>query len=249
MNYLTEICIDSVDSALTAQAAGADRVELCDNLTEGGTTPSFGMIATVRSNIDISLNVIIRPRGGDFLYNDIEYDVMRRDIDICGESGVNGIVIGILTADGRIDLERTSRLVECARPMSVTFHRAFDLCADPFAGLEAVIAAGADRLLTSGLKNKAADGAGLIAELVNKAGKRIIIMPGSGIKSTNIALLAQITGAHEFHFTGREKVESMMVYRRSGISMGGTYAEDEFLRKTASFAAIKSCIDALKAAR
>ncbi|MCX6334426.1 MAG: copper homeostasis protein CutC, partial [Bacteroidia bacterium] len=136
MNFKLEICVDSVESAINAQIGGADRVELCDNLLEGGTTPSFGSIASARENLSIGLHVIIRPRGGDFLYSDLEYDLMRRDIDLCGEAGVDGIVIGILRSDGSIDIERTQRLIGLAFPMSATFHRAFDVCSDPLSGLE-----------------------------------------------------------------------------------------------------------------
>ena len=155
MKFSLEICVDTVESAIEAQNAGADRVELCSNLMEGGTTPGYGTITSARHNLDIGLNVIIRPRGGDFLYSDQDYDVMRREIDICGECEVDGVVLGILNTDGSVDLERTARLIEFARPMSVTFHRAFDMCSDPVKGLEEIILAGADRLLTSGLKDKA----------------------------------------------------------------------------------------------
>ncbi len=139
MGIKLEICVDSVESAINAQIAGADRVELCDNLTEGGTTPSYGTIISTRSNLDIGLHVIIRPRGGDFLYSDLELDIMRRDIEMCGESGVDGVVLGILQAGGAIDIERTAKLAEFANPMSITFHRAFDMCNDPVKGIEDVI--------------------------------------------------------------------------------------------------------------
>ena len=145
MNFKIEICVDSVQSALLAQDAGASRVELCDNLPEGGTTPGYGTIVSARNNLSIGLHVIIRPRGGDFLYTSHEYDIMKREIDICGEAGVDGIVLGILKSDGSIDVERTARLIEVAKPMSATFHRAFDMCQDPVQGLEDIIASGADR--------------------------------------------------------------------------------------------------------
>jgi copper homeostasis protein len=176
MNYKLEICVDSIESAINAQLAGADRVELCDNLPEGGTTPSVGTIISARNNLDIVLQVIIRPRGGDFLYTDLEYDIMRRDIEVCGESGVDGVVIGLLRADGNIDIERTAKLIEFAQPMSVTFHRAYDMCTDPVKGLEDIIQSGAQRLLTSGQKNKAIEGSELINKLVKQAQRRIIIM-------------------------------------------------------------------------
>jgi copper homeostasis protein len=245
MNFKLEICVDSIESAISAQSAGADRVELCSNLMEGGTTPGFGTIASVRDNLSIILNVLIRPRGGDFLYSDAEYDIMRRDIDICGEIGVDGIVLGILRTDGEIDVERTIKLIEIACPMSVTFHRAFDMCADPFKGLELIIDSGAQRLLTSGQENKAEGGVGLIRKLIEKAGNRIIIMPGSGINENNISSIARETGAKEFHLTARKTIESEMSYRKQGISMGGSLSTNEFSRKVADYDMIRNIIDIL----
>jgi copper homeostasis protein len=246
MNFRLEICVDSVESAIIAQNADVDRVELCANLSEGGTTPGLGTILSARENLGIGLHVIIRPRGGDFLYTDLEYDIMRREIDICGESGVNGIVLGILEKDGDIDVERTARLIEFARPMSATFHRAFDMCADPIKGLEDVISSGAERLLTSGLKNKAVEGMDIIRHLVRQAGTRIIVMPGSGINELNIGEIARTTGAKEFHLTGRKAVESEMVFRREDISIGGTTNIPEFLRKVADTDKLKRIINILR---
>ncbi len=247
MKFRLEICVDSVISAINAQDAGADRVELCDNLPEGGTTPSYGTILSARQNLSIGLNVIIRPRGGDFLYSDMEYDIMRRDIEICGENGVDGIVIGILRRDGSIDVERTQNLVSLARPMSVTFHRAFDMSANPETGLEEIISTGADRLLTSGQKNTASEGIELLDWLVRKAGNRIIIMPGGGLSKTNIESVARQSNAREFHLTGRKTVESEMIFTRDDISMGGYAAMQEYSRKVADPELIKSIIDILMA--
>ena len=246
MNFKLEICVDSVESALNAQIAGADRVELCANLIEGGTTPSYGTIISARSNLNILLHVIIRPRGGDFLYTDIEYDIMRRDIETCGESGVDGIVIGILTADGKIDIERTARLVEFSKPMSVTFHRAFDMCSDPVKGLEEIIQSGADRLLTSGQKNTAVEGSDMINKIVKLAQGRIIIMPGSGVDEYNIGRLAKKTGAGEFHLTGRKSIDSEMRFIQQGISMSGNIDINEFSRKVADAEKIKRIIQILR---
>jgi copper homeostasis protein len=246
MNFKLEICVDSVESAINAQAAGADRIELCNSLGEGGTTPGSGTIAFVRNNLTIGLHVIIRPRGGDFLYSDPEYDIMRREIDICGECGVEGIVLGILEPDGKIDVERTARLIEIGRPMSATFHRAFDMCNDPFKGLNDVISTGADRLLTSGQKNKAEDGICLIHNLIQNAGKRIIIMPGSGINESNIGFIARGTGASEFHLTGRKIIDSEMIFRRQNIIMGGASGIPEFSRKVTDPDMIRSIIYNLK---
>lgn len=247
MNFKLEICVDSVESAVNAQEAGADRVELCDNLSEGGTTPGFGTIISARNNLFIDINVIIRPRGGDFLYSDIEYDIMRRDIEICGENGINGIVLGILHAGGAIDLERTSKLIELAAPMTVTFHRAFDMCSDPVQGLEDIIASGAVRLLTSGQKNNAKDGVELIRQMAIQTGERMIIMPGGGIDETNIAFIASTTKTREFHLTGRKTIDSQMIFRRQGISMGSIPGSNEFTRKVADTGRIRKIIAILKA--
>ena len=244
-NFKLEICVDSVESAIVAQKAGADRVELCNNLPEGGTTPGYGAIISARNNLNIGLNVIIRPRGGDFLYSDLEYDIMKRDIDICGECGVDGVVLGILRSGGEIDLERTAKLIEFAHPMSATFHRAFDMCYNPLQGLEDVIASGAKRLLTSGQKDKALEGTELISQLVCQAGDRIIIMPGSGINESNIERIARETGAKEFHLTGRKVIDSEMIFRREGIAIGGVIGIPEFSRMVTDPEKIKRIIDIL----
>jgi copper homeostasis protein len=246
MKFKLEICSGSVESAINAQLGGADRVELCDNLYEGGTTPSYGAISSARDSLTIGLHVIIRPRGGDFLYSDQEYDIMRRDIDICGELGVDGVVIGILMSDGSIDVERTARLVELASPLAVTFHRAFDVCNNPMRGLEDIIETGASRILTSGQKNTVPEGASLIRQLAEKAGNRIIIMPGSGLDETNIAKMAGITGATEFHLTARRDVKSEMIFRRADIPMGGMPQIPEFSRKVADPQRIINIINTLK---
>jgi copper homeostasis protein len=246
MKFKLEICVDSVQSAVDAQEAGASRVELCDNLLEGGTTPGFGTIKSARENLDIDLNVLIRPRGGDFLYTGLEFDIIRRDLEICGECGADGIVTGILMAGGTIDAERTARLVELAHPMSVTFHRAFDMCSDPLKALEEIISSGAARLLTSGQKNIAMEGLDLLKELVIKAGNRIIVMPGSGINEENIEAIARFTGAWEFHLSARKTVESKMVFRKEGITMGNAPGYNEFTRKVADPDKIKKIINILR---
>jgi copper homeostasis protein len=247
MNYRLEICTDTVVSAIDAMNAGASRIELCDNLAEGGTTPSYGTIIKAREMLSIPIHVIIRPRGGDFLYSGIEYDVMKKDIIFCKKAGIDAIVTGLLTIDGRIDTIRCAELVDLARPMLTTFHRAFDMCEDPEKGLEDVISTGAARLLTSGQKNKAADGLDLISHLVRSAGDSIIIMPGSGIDKTNIRNIAQRSGATEFHLTGRKVVQSDMIFRRDGITMGGMHGLNEYSRKVADADHIKEIIDILKA--
>lgn len=246
MNFKIEICVDTVESAILAQDAGADRIELCSSLLEGGITPGTGTISSARKNLTIALNVIIRPRGGDFLYNNIDYEIMKKDIDICGECGADGIVTGILKPDGDIDIERTYELIEHARPMSVTFHRAFDMCNDPLKGLEDVIATGADRLLTSGQKNKAEDGMELLLQLSKLADGRIIIMPGSGINESNILSIARETNAQEFHLTGRKTIYSEMIFKMPNISMGGSPSLSEFSRKVVDHDMIKRIINDLR---
>jgi copper homeostasis protein len=246
MNFKIEICVDTVESAILAQDAGADRIELCSSLLEGGITPGTGTISSARKNLTIALNVIIRPRGGDFLYNNIDYEIMKKDIDICGECGADGIVTGILKPDGDIDIERTYKLIEHARPMSVTFHRAFDMCNDPLKGLEDVIATGADRLLTSGQKNKAEDGMELLLQLSKLADGRIIIMPGSGINESNILSIARETNAQEFHLTGRKTIYSEMIFKMLNISMGGSPSLSEFSRKVVDHDMIKRIINDLR---
>lgn len=246
MECKLEVCVDSVESAIIAQSAGADRVELCDNLIEGGTTPGYGSISSARHNLDIDLHVLIRPRGGDFLYSGLELDIMRRDIEVCGECGVNGIVTGVLLSGGTVDIERTSRLIELAYPMPVTFHRAFDLCADPLQSLEDIITTGAKRLLTSGHANRAKDGIKLISQLVSQAGDRLIIMPGGGIDDTNIMSIVFKTNVREVHLTGRKSINSEMRFRRDGIRMGSTPELTEFTRKVADMEKIREIINILK---
>ena len=246
MSFVVEICVDSVESAVIALEAGADRVELCSALAEGGVTPSLGLINSVCGNTGIPVHVLIRPRSGDFLYSDTEFSVMRRDIEIAGEAGADGIVTGILLSDGRIDVERTSLLAQYASPMSVTFHRAFDMCRDPRKALNDVTMTGASRLLTSGQAKKAVDGVLLIKDLVKAAGNRIIIMPGSGIDEYNISALATATGAHEFHLSGSRMAESLMTFRKKGVSMGSSSSGSEYAVKTADPDRIRSVLKILK---
>jgi len=225
---ILEVCAGSLASALAAQEGGAFRVELCDNLYEGGTTPSIGTIELARLKLAIRLHVIIRPRGGDFLYSDLEYVIIKRDVERCRNSRVDGVVIGFLTADGRVDVERTREIVELARPMAVTFHRAFDMSGDPFEALEDLKLAGVDRILTSGQKNSAPDGADLIARLIRQSAGKISIMPGGGLNENNISEFAGIVQASEYHATLRRTVESGMEFRRSDVFMGGLSAIPEF---------------------
>ena len=225
-----EVCVDSVESAIAAQEGGADRVELCDNLVEGGTTPSAGMIELTRKHISIALHVIIRPRGGDFCYSDIEFEIMKRDIEIAKQLGANGVVIGILNADGSVDTARTRTLIERARPLSVTFHRAFDMTRDPYQALEHLITLGVDRVLTSGQESSVLEGLDLISDLVQKAGDRIIIMPGGGITEWNIQKVVAQSRVREAAVVGTVNVESQMRYRNPRVFMGGEFRPPEYSR-------------------
>jgi copper homeostasis protein len=224
-----EVCVDSVESAIAAEEGGADRVELCDNLLEGGTTPSAGMIALARKHLVLGLQVIIRPRGGDFCYSDIEFAVMRRDIETAKGLGVDGVVIGILKPDGCIDVERTRKLINLARPMNVTFHRAFDMTRDPHQALKDLIDLGVDRILTSGQAFSVLEGLDMIAELVRIANDRVIIMPGGGTER-DIRKVVEFCGVKELHVIGPMVVESDMEYRNHEVFMGGELRPAEYQR-------------------
>lgn len=223
-----EVCANSLESALNAQKGGVHRVELCSNLYEGGTTPSMGEISLARELLQIDLNVLIRPRGGDFLYSENEIEIIKRDILFCKEIGVDGVVIGFLKPDGSINKELTKEITELARPMSVTFHRAFDMCINQEEALKELIEIGVDRVLTSGAQNKAIDGKSLLNKLVKQAGKRIIIMPGSGIRANNISEIIEKTGAREFHASERKILGSKMTFRKEQIFMGGLEQISEY---------------------
>lgn len=235
---LIEVCVDSVESAIAAEQGGADRVELCDNLIEGGTTPSAGAIALARRSLGIKLHVMIRPRGGDFCYSDVELAIMEHDIKVARELGADGVVFGILTPDGDIDVERTRALLALARPLSVTFHRAFDVARDPYAALATLIDLGVDRLLTTGQEPTVLEGVDLVAELVRRAGDRLIVMPGSGAERQMGKLIAA-TGAREFHVVGTRTIESPMRFRSDRVFMGGSLRPPEYARQSTDPDAIR----------
>ena len=229
-----EICIDSVESALAAQAGGADRVELCTALFEGGLTPSAGLLETVRERVTIGVASMIRPRGGDFCYSDDEVRVMERDIAVARKLGADVIVLGLLTPDGRVDEAATRRLIEAARPLPVTYHRAFDMARDPFEALDALLRLGVERLLTSGQEKSAVEGMDLIADLVRRAGDRLIVMPGGGITERNLQKVLKHTGAREIHGSASASKDSRMVFRNSRVFMGGQMGPPEYGGKVAS---------------
>jgi copper homeostasis protein len=217
---IIEACVNSAISAIEAQKGGADRVELCENLHDGGTTPSAGSIQFARRNLQIGLFVMIRPRGGDFLYSDGEFEIMQEDVRMAKNLGADGVVFGILHRDGTIDKERMTELVNLARPMGITCHRAFDMTADPFQALEDLISLGVDRILTSGQQPTAPQGARLIRELIARADGLITIMPGCGVKEHNIAELISSTGAKEVHIHPERQQPSGMTFHQHSVFMG-----------------------------
>lgn len=220
-----EVCANSFASALAAEQGRAIRVELCENMAEGGTTPSYATIKHTKAHLKIQVWPIIRPRGGDFLYTDNEFELMKADIQICKELGCDGVVFGILLPNGEIDIERCKLLIDAAIPLPVAFHRAFDMCNDLKKSLEELISLGFIRVLTSGGAKNAFDGAEKIAKLVQLANHRIEIMPGAGINPHNIADIKKITGANVFHASARIKIASKMEYRNQSTKMGNLIDE------------------------
>jgi copper homeostasis protein len=239
-----EICLESVDSVIAADRGGAQRVELCANLLEGGTTPSAGAISAARENAKIGINVMIRPRGGDFLYTDAEFASMQHDIRSAKELGADGIVLGLLRADGTVDVERTRQLVDLARPLPVTFHRAIDVSRNLLEALEDVISTGVARVLTSGGKPSVVDGAAMVAKMVELAKDRIIVMPGCGIRPENVLSILEATGAHEVHIALEEETPSGMHFRKAEIPMGGVDGR-EYVRFVTPEDAVRGVVEIL----
>ena len=239
-----EVCVDSLNSAKIAQEAGAYRLELCANLAEGGTTPSYALIKTVRSLENIKLNVLIRPRGGDFHYTQEEFEIMKEDIRICGELNCDAVVIGALNVDGTIDVENCKELIDVARSysMGITFHRAFDRARDLFQSLEVVIDLGCDRILTSGGYESAIDGSEIISQLIKQAEDRIIIMPGAGISPQNIASLKRETGFSEVHGTFRDCYQGKMEYKNPNFKN----QEEEYFYQQADVDKIRDVLRVLQ---
>ncbi|WP_030487397.1 copper homeostasis protein CutC [Micromonospora chokoriensis] len=243
-----EICIDSVEGAVAAEEAGADRVELCSALFDGGLTPSLGTIeTTLRAVSRIRVHVIVRPRAGDFIYSPFEIEAMERDVRAAVAAGAHGIVIGALTAEGDVDVPTTRRLIAAAGDASITFHRAFDMTRDPYAALEQLIAMGVDRVLTSGQEVSVLEGAPLIADLVRRAAGRIVIMPGGGITPRNIARIVEATGADEYHFAALARSDSPAVHRNPAPRMGGSLTRPEYERSGTSRALVGQVLAAARA--
>lgn len=240
---LIEVCAYSLQSALTAQRAGAGRIELCGGQAEGGITPSAGLIRLVKENVSIPVYVMIRPRGGDFVYDETELAVVRADIDVARSLGADGVVLGALRPDGTVDEAVTTALIEYAKPLPVTFHRAFDLTRDPHEALDAVIRCGAERILTSGQQATAEAGAPLLRSLVAQSGGRIELMAGAGVSAQNATLLAE-TGVQALHLSGSLRSDSPMQFRRAGVPMASA-VPGEYERSEADESRIRAVFDRL----
>ena len=230
VSVLVEACVDAIDAAIEAERGGADRLELCGELLQGGVTPSAGLIGAVWERVEIPVFVLIRPRTGDFLYNAEEVDVMVRDITAARAMDVDGVVIGALTRDGDVDIGTVHTLMEAAGRMKVTFHRAFDFARDRHVALEALIELGVHRVLTSGGAATALEGAASLTSLVNQAAGRITILAGGGINAGNVGAVVRESGVAEVHVRAAERVESAMVHRRAGVTLARAAALGDYER-------------------
>jgi copper homeostasis protein len=242
---LVEACVDSLDGALAAARAGAGRIELCAGLIEGGTTPSAGLMALAGERSSVPVFTMIRPRGGDFLYSPAELEIMLRDIAVARRAGTHGIVIGALTPDGSVDVEATRALVGAAAPLPVTFHRAFDLTRDLTAALDALIACGVQRVLTSGGARRAGEDIDMLASLVARAAGRIVVMAGGGISAETAAAIVDRTGVRELHVGGAVMVPSAMTFRRSEISFARAPMPDEYTLAVADEGRLRRVVEAI----
>jgi copper homeostasis protein len=245
--FKIEVCVENTDGLVAAQNAGADRVELCASLLEGGLTPSLGMIEQAQLVATIPFHVIVRPRGGDFLYSAIEFEAMRADVRRLCSLGVAGVVVGCLTAEGAIDENRMGALVADAGPLAVTCHRAFDMTADPLAAVEALVRAGVGRVLTSGQHDTAEAGATVIRQVVEASAGRLVVMACGGLDASNIARVRAATGAPELHFAALRAEASRMVFRNPRIGMGGTDLEREYTNTVTDEKAVRATIAAARA--
>ncbi|MCX2574463.1 copper homeostasis protein CutC [Pedobacter sandarakinus] len=242
-NIDLEICANGYESAWIAQQGGATRVELCNNLAEGGTTPSYAQISLTKKHLNIEVWPIIRPRGGDFLYNDLELNLMKEDIKICKSLNCDGIVIGLLRQDGTIDIEGCKILIDLASPLPVAFHRAFDMTNDMEQALEDLISLGIVRVLSSGGETSALAGVDKLARLIEKAKGRIAVMPGAGINANNIKIIMKNTGAMNFHASAKDFVPSKMRYRNTSTKMGTV--TDEYQHELTSLEQVKAIVEAI----
>ena len=243
---LLEVSIEGVDGLLVAQDNGADRVELCASVLEGGITPSIGMVGEALRRARIPVFVIVRPRGGDFLYSETEFESMRQDVTALKSLGVPGIVTGCLTAGGEVDEERTAELLCLARPMSFTFHRAFDMVCDPLRALEVLIRQGVDRVLTSGQRANAMEGLANLKQFGKAANGRIIVMPCGGLRAGNIGQVCRETGLWELHFAAHKMEPSAMTFRNPKVAMGGTSLDHEYLKTVTDPTTVRTTVEAAR---
>jgi copper homeostasis protein len=242
---VVEVCVDSVASALAAERGGAQRIELCSDLLEGGVTPSLGLLSVVRSKVSIGVHPIIRPRPGDFCYSEAEFEIMRRDIELAKREGADGVVLGLLKANGRVDIERTRALIELARPLSVTFHRAFDVSANLLEAFEDVCATGADRLLTSGGKQECLQGVDTVARLVQASGGRLAVMAGGRIGIKNASHIVERTGVSEIHVGLATPVNGANIHKNSPRLSLGKAHDPEFQRTEVLEESVRDLIRAI----
>ncbi|XP_069000814.1 copper homeostasis protein cutC homolog [Embiotoca jacksoni] len=238
--FLMEVCVDSVESAVNAQRGGAGRLELCSALLEGGLTPSLGLLQVVKQHVKIPVYVMLRPRGGDFLYSDQEVEVMKKDIELMKSQGADGLVLGAVTENGRVDRAVCMELLTAARPLPVTFHRAFDMVHDPSDVLEDLVSLGFQRVLTSGCDSSALEGLPLIKRLIDQAKGRIIIMPGGGITERNLQRILEGSGAQEFHCSARSSRDSAMKFRNNCVTMGAAFSAPEYSLKVADVSKVRT---------
>ncbi len=243
---LIEACVPSAESAVAAVAGGAGRIELCENLVEGGTTPSAGTIALTVERVGVPVMVMIRPRGGDFHYTPLERSIMLRDIEVARELGADGLVFGALATDGRIDAETTAALVAACGPLPVTFHRAFDVSLDAFESLDVLMELGIERVLTSGQRPSVPEGLELIRALIDRADDRIGILPGGGIDAENVAGISALPGIDEVHVYVGHDFASPMIHRNEVVPMGRAYTPDEYLRTEVSEAGIRAVANSIR---
>lgn len=246
-NYILECCVDSVESAINAKSGGASRIELCSNLIIGGTTPDLALVREIRKHTDIRMHALIRPRFGDFSYSEYEMEIMKSQIRALKEEGVEGVVIGVLDEDGNLNLSAMKELIAEAEGMSITLHRAYDMCRDPFQALEEAIALGINTILTSGQKQSAWEGRELLAELIEKASGRIDIMAGAGINASAIEKLVPATKGTSYHMSGKITLDSPMKYRKSDVSMGLPSLSEYEIWQT-SEDAVRAAVNVLEAA-
>ena len=234
MSFILEVCVDSVESAMEAVKGGANRLEICGDLIIGGTTPNINLFKLLKEKINIKMNILIRPRYGDFCYTENEFEIMKRDIKMFKKAGASGVVIGILKPDGTLDIDRMKELIAAADGMYITLHRAFDVCRDPFATLEEAKKLGINSILTSGQKNKCTEGRDLLRQLVEKSEHKIEILIGSGINSNNVEDVISNTGSSAVHTSGKMEVECDMKYRRDDITMGFPILSEYVILRTQS---------------